>query len=284
MRRLSGVAVLLVGLLAASLAAVTAALASAGSGACSPYIDGNVVPVPCSAAGSTIGSSGSNAGSVTSTCTVTPLDQKQATDLGLAWPPPAGHSWALLTCFGGVSRSAPQAGLVSTATGTPEVTPRQLLAQALGELRVPYLSPVTAPPRRKEGLVGLPEWYWIPAGAWHAATVTVRAGPVWATVTARPLRLTFGPGAGLPPVSCAGPGTAYDPSQPARGQHTGCSYTYEQPSSGQPGDAFQVSVTVTWRISWTGSDGQGGVLAAALPVPVSFALRIAQGEALVTSP
>lgn len=276
--RLVGLVVLGVGLLA-----VSARPASASSGTCSPYLDGNVVPVPCSAVSGGGGTS-STGSSVTTTCTITALDQAEASGLGLIWPPPSGYSWALLTCFGGTSRSAPQAGLVSKATGAPEVTARQLLEQALGELRVPYLDPATAPSRGLDGLVGLPEWFWVPAADWHSTTVTVRAGPVWATVTAVPFGMTFDPGGALAPVTCAGPGSAYDPSLRAEVQHTSCSYTYEQPSAGQPGNAYQASVTVTWRISWTGSGGQSGVLDAALPLPVSFVLRVAQGEALVTRP
>ena len=282
MRRLSWLAVLAV--LTGGLWVASAAPAIAGGGSCSPYVDGNVVPVPCSAVGGSSDSSDGNGGQIASTCTITRLDQAQATGLGLAWPPPPGDSWALLTCFGGTSRSAPQAGLISNATGAPQVTPSQLLQQALGELRLPYLDPATAPPRGKDGLVGLPEWFWIAAADWHPSTVTVRAGPVWAIVTASPSGLTFDPGGGLAPVGCQGPGTAYDPSLPAQAQRTGCSYTYEQPSVGQPGNAYQASVTVAWRISWTGSGGEGGVLTAALPLRVSFSLRVAQGEALVTSP
>jgi hypothetical protein len=282
MRRLSGLVVLAV--VAAGLLAASAAPAIAGSGSCSPYIDGNVVPVPCSAVGGSSGSPAGNGGSITSTCSITRLDRAQAAPLGLTWPPPPGHSWALLTCFGGTSRSAPQAGLVSNATGAPQINPRQLLEQALGELRVTYLDSATAPPRGKDGLVGLPEWFWIPAADWHPKTVMVRAGPVWAIVTASPSVLTFDPGGGLAPVSCKGPGTAYNPSRPATAQRTSCSYTYEQPSLGQPGNVYQASVTVSWRVSWTGSGGQGGVLTAALLLPVSFSVRVAQGEALVTSP
>jgi hypothetical protein len=268
----------------ASLLAASAGAASANNGTCSPYIDGNVVPIPCTATGTSGGGTGRSDGSVTSSCTITPLDQAQAAGLGLAWPPPKGYSWALLTCFAGTSRSAPLAGLVSNATGQLEVTPRQLLDQALGELRVPYLNPGMAPPLGKDGLVGLAEWFWIPAADWHQRIVTVRAGPVWARVTASPSTLTFDPGGSLPPVSCVGPGTPYDPSSPAQSQHTGCSYTYQQPSVGQPGNAYRASVTVTWRITWTGSGGQGGVLTAGLPVPVDVALPVAQGEALVTGP
>jgi hypothetical protein len=282
MRRLSGFVVLAV--LTAGLLAASAAPAIAGSGSCSPYIDGNVVPVPCSAFGGSGGNSAGNGGPITSTCTITRLARAHATALGLAWPPPPGDSWGLLTCFDGTSRSVPQAELVSKATGAPKITPRQLFEQVVGELRVPYLDPATAPPRGKDGLVGLPEWFWIPAGDWYPRTVTVRAGPVWAIVTASPSGLTVDPGGGLAPVSCKGPGTAYVTSRPAQAQRSSCSYTYEQPSLGQPGNAYQASVTVSWRVSWIGSGGQGGVLDAALPLPVSFSLRVAQGEALVTSP
>jgi hypothetical protein len=85
-------------------------------------------------------------------------------------------------------------------------------------------------------------------------------------------------------VSCAGPGTAYNPNQPPTAQHTDCSYTYLRPSTGQPGSAYRALVTVTWIVTWTGSGGAGGVLAAALPVSVGIAIPIAQGEALVTNP
>ncbi len=255
-----------------------------GTGGCDPYVDGTVIPVPCSSGSGNGGSGGGGGTTVNNSCTTTVLDKAQAQSLGLSWPPPQGESWALLDCLGGATGATPQAVLVSNATGAPAVTPQQLLVTALGELRIPYLGPATAPPRGHDGLVGLPEWFWISAGSWHARNVTVTAGPVWASVTAAPVGLTFAPGTGISPVSCAGPGTAYDPREPAAAQHTDCSYTYLQPSTGQPDDAYQASVTVTWRVSWSGSGGVGGVLDAALSVPVDFTVPVAQGEALVTSP
>ena len=129
--------------------------------------------------------------------------------------------------------------------------------------------PATAPPRGRDGLVGLPEWFWVPAAEWHARSVTVTAGPVWATATAAPL-------ANLPSgrrAECAdlqGAGDRLRPPRAAAQQHTNCSYTYLRPSAGLPGNAYQASVTVTWRISWTGSGGVGGVLDAALAVPAGF--------------
>jgi hypothetical protein len=59
---------------------------------------------------------------------------------------------------------------------------------------------------------------------------------------------------------------------------------YQQPSVSQPGHAYQASVVVTWRVTWTGSGGAGGVLNAGLPITFSFALPVAQGEALVSNP
>jgi hypothetical protein len=262
------------------------------TGACNPYVDGTLIPVPCAALTSGSGSVGGGAdaggtvgkGTIVSTsCPVTVLDMTQAQNLGLSWPPPTGHSWALLLCFAGVLGAGPQAVLVNSSTGVPAVTPQQLLVTALGELHIPYPSPNTAPPHGR-GLVGLPEWFWTPAGSWHARTVTVSAGPVWAVVTAVPFGLTFRPGPGLSPVTCAGPGTAYNPQMPSAAQHTDCSYVYLGPSAGQPGNAYPASVTATWRVTWTGSGGAGGVLDASLAVSARFRVSIAQAEALVTSP
>jgi hypothetical protein len=206
----------------------------------------------------------------------------QAQQLGLG-PAPAGQAWAELVC-GASTLPAVVVILVSAATGTPQVTPQQLMIQAYGELRVPSMSPGTAPPPGQDGLVGLPEWFWVPAAAWHPLSVTVSAGPVWATVTATPVGLTFQPGAGISPVSCPGPGTPYDLTRPAASQHTDCSYTYAQPSAGLPGNVYQASVSITWRVGWVGSGGAGGVLAPALSVPAPVAIPVAQGEALVTTP
>ncbi len=257
---------------------------AAGIGGCAPYVAGTVVPVPCSSGSGSGGDDGTPGGGTPASggCTMVPLNQAQAQSLGLSWPPPPGEAWALLDCLGGAIGPGPQAVLVSTATGTPQVPPEQLLIQALKELQVPALPPATAPPRGADGLVGLPEWFWIPAASWHPLTVTVTAGPVWATVTATPSGLSFNPGTGAGPVTCLGPGTPYNPAMPAADQRTDCSYTYSQPSADLPDDAYSASVTVVWLIAWTGSGGAGGVLASALSVPVDVPIRVAQAEALVT--
>jgi hypothetical protein len=226
--------------------------------------------------------SGGHGGGAKSACTLTPVSQQQAQFLGLQWPAPKGHTWDAITCpgnqpFGGVT-------LVNDATGAPAVTPQQLSQIAIGELIIPELPVQTAPPLHHDGLVGLPEWFWVPRLAWGAArSPRVTAGPVWAQATAVPTEIIFNPGGGLPQVRCHGPGTKYKPALPLAGQHTACSYTYNQPSAGQPGNAYAASVTVLWDVFWRGSGHSGGPVATGKPVSTPVTLRVAAGEALVTS-
>jgi hypothetical protein len=283
--RLAAAAALAAGLLAAALPGAPAPAASAAAqapaaGGCSYQLVNGTYEWICQNSVTIAGKpAAGGTGGPASACTLTALSRQQASFLGLQWPPPKGHSWDAITCpgaqpFGGVV-------LVSNGTAAPAVTPQQLLQIAIGELHIPALKPGTAPPIGKEGLVGLPEWFWITN--WHPVSVTVTAGPVWARATARPQQLTFNPGGGLAAVTCQGPGTAYRPALPLSAQHTGCSYTYRQPSAGQPGSAYQASVTVSWNISWVGSGGAGGEVAAGVTATTPVRLVVAAGEALVTS-
>src|SRR5258708_2034424 len=164
----------------------------------------------------------------------------------------------------------------------PAVTPQKLAQIAMGERIIPFLQPHTAPPRGRDGLVGLPEWFWIPRPEWGPISRTVTAGPVWARATAVPVRIVFVPGGGQTGISCRGPGTPYQPSLPLSAQRTDCSYTYKQPSAGQPGNAYAATVTVLWNVFWVGSGNTGGHVANSRPVGTPLTLPVAAGEALVT--
>ncbi len=238
------------------------------------------------------GGGGGGSGQSKYACTLIVMSPSQIQYLRLP-KAPKGETWDVIACpgrypFGGVT-------LVS-ANGTPAVTPQELLQIAVGELRVPALQPKTAPPLGRDGLVGLPVWYAVPASRWHPVTVYVAAGPVWAEAIAAPQRLTFQPGAGLPGSSCAGPGAALPaaalaaaapagsalPGSALPGPAASCTYTYDQSSARQPGGAYQASVAVTWRVTWTGAGGAGGVLNAGLQVGYPVTLRVAEAQALVT--
>jgi hypothetical protein len=85
-------------------------------------------------------------------------------------------------------------------------------------------------------------------------------------------------------VSCTGPGTPFDRSLPTARQHTRCSYAYSRSSDSQPRHAYPAALGVVWTISWTGSGGAGGVITNGYLTQEAFGLRVAQAEALVTTP
>jgi hypothetical protein len=233
------------------------------------------------------GGSGGNPGSGGSakyTCTYTKASPAVLQRTGTG-PPQPGYQWDIMTCPGSAQGSlGGQLVQVSTATGAPAISPFDLLKIAIGELSVPTLAAQTAPPIGKNGLVGLPEWFWIPRGQWRKVSVTVTAGPVWADAVARPTTITYAPGGGLSSVSCAGPGAEFSHSPSAGSQRTNCSFRYDQPSIGQPGNAYQAALVVTWTVSWTGSGGAGGTITTGYTTGTAFGVRIAQAESVVSTP
>ncbi len=281
--------VLIRAVVVAALAAMATGMPGPGSALASPAMSANgggCYPVDytwiCVYSGGSGGKPGSH-GTAKYTCTYTKASAGILERTGTG-PPQPGYQWDIMTCPGSSGPLNGELVEVSIKTGAPAISPLQLLEIAIGHLRVPSLEAFTAPPRGKDGLVGLPEWFWVPASQWHRVSVTVSAGPVWATAIARPTAIAFAPGGGLPAVACPGPGIAFDPALPASQQQTSCSYLYAEPSAGQPGNAYQVALIVTWTISWTGSGGAGGVITTAYATETGFGLRVAQGEALVTSP
>lgn len=274
---------------AALLTAVPAQAATGGGGSCAAYGQAVSYLVGCTAPGSQ-GSSGAG-GTVTTSqppaCTTFALsywDPALSAELTSSQPPPTGDAYFILVC--GDPDAVPGAGTVGNFAisigpdGAGQATATELARRAWAQIAPPLPVPATAPPRGKDGLVGLAEWFWVPSPA--QLVRSVRAGTVSATVTARPVQLTVSP-AGLPPLTCQGTGTAYTALLPAADQHTSCSYLFTKPSAGLPGNAYQVTVTITWAATWTGSGGAGGALPD-ITRSDTFSLPVAQAEALVTTP
>lgn len=148
----------------------------------------------------------------------------------------------------------------------PETTPEDILPRLLDRLRHEVL-PKPAPvfemldPTHGWAYVRTPLDFRVGDGAWAPVAVTASVGPIWATVTAVPSRLTFDPGdpAGPGPVVCTGDGPVapYVPETPGA-----CAYTYLNASSTSHVDGyhFQTRLTIDWSISWTSSTGAGGPL------------------------
>jgi hypothetical protein len=269
----------------AALAAATATATPAGSAGCQRVFEPpSSWIVVCSAGGGTPGGGGGSGGGGGGgggklVCSTTKLTPAQITDEGLP-KAPAGEYWASITCPG----NAPFGGItLVAANGTPAVTPEELLQVAENELTVPILTAATAPPVGQDGLVGLPEWYWIPnpQANWKKINVVVQVGPVWAHLWATPKLLTFDPGGGLSGASCGENNPGLQWSAGASSQ-AACTFTYDQSSATQQGGAYAAAATVHWVVQWTGSDGAHAVINADLARSFQFPLRVAEGQALVT--
>ena len=169
---------------------------------------------------------------------------------------------------------------VQEGESLPTVSPYELALQARKQLRPAVPEVRTAPPRGREGLVGLRHFFWSERSQWTPHSKRAEAGPAWAEVTATPSRVVIKPGADQPSVTCVGPGTPYDPARSPDSQKTDCSHLYTRSSAGLPGSRYQVTVSVTWTATWAGSGGTGGTLAP-ITTSTAFPIRVAEGQALI---
>jgi hypothetical protein len=168
-----------------------------------------------------------------------------------------------------------------------ETTPAQLLPSLLEQLRRAVL-PKPIPdfemldPEFGWAYVRTPLDFRAGGGSWRTVSVTATLGPVWATVTARPVSLRLDPGDPARPggVRCGG----RDPIAPYLAAKPGaCSYTYLDASSTSPLDGyhFRTTMSIDWSISWTSSTGAGGTLAP-YSTSTSSLLAVAEVKGLVT--
>ena len=85
-------------------------------------------------------------------------------------------------------------------------------------------------------------------------------------------------------VTCAGPGTPYDPSQPDA--QPSCAFTYQRSSAGQPGGAFIITVTESWQVGWAATGVPAGAPAGgalgAVTRTSQVAARVAESQAINT--
>jgi hypothetical protein len=169
---------------------------------------------------------------------------------------------------------------------TPPVgpDPRTLALQAERTLRLPQPSGDRSPNQSKEfhgypfTYVNMWTWFWTDPASWGARTATARAGGVSATVTVRPMSLSFDPGDGSAAVSCPGPGRAWTSSDgDGRPTAGGCGYRYRSATS-EPVTSTQ---SIRWAVTWRASDSEAGTLPD-LTTSRSGQLMVLQVESVVT--
>ncbi|MBN6050732.1 hypothetical protein JYK22_02205, partial [Nonomuraea sp. RK-328] len=196
-------------------------------------------------------------------------------------PIPGAHGILYVQCDSG-----PQGqqnlfeGVVPDDPADAAVTPGMLLEQALRQLKPSAPRVATAPPRGKDGLVGLRHYFWVERSQWRVISERATAGSVWAEVMAKPEALVIKPGIGQDAVTCKGPGMPFEAATNSADQKNGCSHLFTRSSAGLPGSRYQVTVSIVWSASWTGSGGAGGSLPS-ITTSTTFPLRIAEGQALI---
>lgn len=187
--------------------------------------------------------------------------------------------WVFPICAGpGAIDPMPPFWVSQARPATGPVSPAVIAQQAISKLQLPTGTIEMAPPTNRDQLVHVASWLWIDRATWHAFTATATAGPVTATATAAPLKVVWSMGDG-DQVTCSGPGTPYDPSQP--NASTDCSYTWPKSSADQPGGVFEVTATVYWQVTWAaaGAPGGGNLGAVAGP-PARAAVRVAESQGI----
>lgn len=251
---------------------------------------GNTINVGVSTSSSTPGSPGSpggpgSYGGSVSACSYIALPPSFVQGLGPGGPLPGG--WYVDTCaHGGLTfRGVGVVWITYSHPGPPPgpaVPPSQLASEAASSLALPvpaiHLDPAAF------SVVNLRTWLWVDSSIWHPYSTSASAGGESVSATATPVSVTWQMGDGGT-VTCAGPGTPYDPALPAASQQSACSYTYRVSSAGRAspsgnanGAAFEVTATVDWQVTWVGG-GTSGTLPS-LSTSSSRPVRVEQIESV----
>ncbi|MFJ3235171.1 hypothetical protein [Streptomyces sp. NPDC086787] len=144
-------------------------------------------------------------------------------------------------------------------------TPRTLAEYAYDQVKVPTTEVELKPNARST--VNVPTWAWLDRNDFKEVKVRAelpRTG-LWAETTAKPVALHLEPGTGdATTFPASGDCAINDDGSIGTPYRTGdadrtppCGVTYLRASDGTP---YHLKASITWRISWRGSDGSGGDL------------------------
>ncbi|TVT52028.1 hypothetical protein FNH05_13680 [Amycolatopsis rhizosphaerae] len=185
-------------------------------------------------------------------------------------------SWYMWTCAGPGLTDGLFRPPVWIADGQPAQppTPVELAARARAQLRLP--NPALAANPAGEQLVNLPTWLWLSSG-WGSVSATASVPGVSVTATATPVSVTWSMGDGNT-VTCQGAGTAFRPGTEPKAPSPDCGHTYRTSSAGQTGQAFPVTATVHWTVTWSGA-GQSGTFPD-MTTTGNSTFRVAEARAL----
>ncbi len=184
--------------------------------------------------------------------------------------------WLQKTCDG---RQEPVNGAFAVPErNRPPVDPAVLAQQARESVAIPAPPMSTSPQADRQLYTRVRTWLWVDPAWWRSYSATANAGGVSTTVSARPVRAVWSMGDGAT-VTCDGPGTVWGSGLPDDG--TSCSYEYKNSSAGRRDNAYTMTVTVEFAVSWTSTIGSGGTLAP-LTRSVSRPVQVGEIQAIET--
>ncbi len=199
------------------------------------------------------------------------------------YSPPSGQpegpgGWFMVICSpdGKDPDSHGPVWIPAGASTQPTLSPEQVAEIARKRLRLPTPT-ITASPSGTQ-LVHLPTWLWL-SGGWTPAEETASVPGVSVTAVAKPASVTWSMGDGNT-ITCTGPGTAFRAGADPKSGSPDCGHVYRHSSAGEPGQAFAVSATVHWTVTWSGA-GQAGAFPN-LTTTSSTSFRVAEAQALNT--
>ena len=137
--------------------------------------------------------------------------------------------------------------------------PAQLARFAESLMVLPHAAIELSPPTSTMQLVGAPTWLWLPAASFTAQHASVQVPGTVVTARANPTIAVWRTGDGAV-VTCRSRGTEWTTQRNPTASSPTCGHTYTRTSAGQPHNTFTLTVTVIWRITWTGTGGAGGTL------------------------
>lgn len=137
--------------------------------------------------------------------------------------------------------------------GTPSAIP-VLWVAAVNALAMRGPEIGLAPPPDGAALVNLPVWLWTEVGGrvWpQGAPLHEFAAAAGQRVDAyaEPVRIGWQMGDGQPPVTCPGPGTAWEPGLDLLDPGE-CHHVYHRASRHRPGGRYEITAITTWRVWW----------------------------------
>lgn len=165
--------------------------------------------------------------------------------------------------------------IIVTPPLVPQADPGDLAVMARSRLPLPLPAARMSPDG--DQTVNLESWLWVEN--WETQTRSATAGGVTSVVVATPVEQRWTFGSPSEKKVCSDAGRPYDLSRQPSEQSTNCSYTFRHSSAGQPGDAYRVTVTLVWHVTWTsniGASGDLGFVSRTSTIPT----RVAEHQAL----